>query len=115
MKNNVLIYVRDGLIEDDIIATVQDVLDNASIRVADSVEAVRTTLESYKGWAWAVVDVPSEVLGREDLRAAFAQNDALPVVLAPKVDDPAVADWVFLDPPFTTDMLREALERTRPY
>ncbi|MEM6940458.1 MAG: hypothetical protein AAF943_03815 [Pseudomonadota bacterium] len=115
MKTNVLVYVPDGLIEDDIVTTVREVLENATIRFVDSIDAVRATLDSYKDWAWAVIDMSEEDLTRPELREAFAKNNALPVVLSPPVQDPDVSDWVFLDPPFSAEMLREALEKTRPH
>lgn len=115
MKKNVLVYVPNGLIEEDVIATVQEVHEGADVKIVENIDAVCETLGQHRGWAWAVLDASPEELGRDDLREALLRNEALPVVLGQRIEDPKIADWVFLDPPFTTEMLREALGRTRPY
>lgn len=115
MIYNVLVYVPDGLVEDDVVATVQEVLDRPKVRIVHDLEAACATLGVHKDWAWAVIQVPADQLQCEDLRQAFRQNKALPVVLSEQIDDPEISDWVFLEPPFDTEMLREALEKTRPF
>lgn len=115
MNNNVLVHVSNGIVESDVIATIREVLSNAHIQVVNTVEAACETLRQYDGWAWAVLDMDEQALGSDELRQALAEKQALPVVLAPPLQDPQVSDWVFIDPPFTTHMLQEALRRTAPF
>ncbi|MEM7521848.1 MAG: hypothetical protein AAF307_12525, partial [Pseudomonadota bacterium] len=115
MRNFVLVHVRNGLVESDVVATVSDVLKDASIQVVTTVEAACEMLQRFDGWAWAVLDLEDDELKRDDLRQALERNRALPVVLHEPLNDPEVEDWVFLDPPFNTEMLRAALRRTAPY
>ncbi|MEW9921483.1 hypothetical protein AB2B41_17880 [Marimonas sp. MJW-29] len=115
MKKNVLVYVPNGLIEDDVVATVREVHKGAEVKLVENIDAVCKTLSEHRGWAWAVLDAEPEELERADLREALVRNEALPVVLSQRIEDPAISDWVFLDPPFSTEMLRDALDKTRPY
>lgn len=114
MKDNVLICMPNGIVADDVVATVSEVHPNPEFRVVRDVDALCATLDRHQGWAWAVLDVPGKDLVRADLRQALSRNHVLPVVFAPRSDDPDLAGWVFLDPPFNSEMLRKALDRTRP-
>ena len=115
MKKNVLILVEDQFVREDIIECVRDIHPQAKIRIAENVEEARNGLARHEDWAWAILDVPEADLYRDDIRAAIRDRGALPVVLSEPLEDPQMHDWVFLDRPFNSEMLRSALHRTRSH
>ena len=114
MNDNVLICVSNDIVAEDVVAIVQEAHPSPQIHQVTNIDEVCATLHRHSGWAWAVLEVSSQELARADLREALRLNKALPVVLSPRLDDPEVSSWVFLDPPFNSTMLREALARTCP-
>ncbi len=115
MSNQVMLFISDPIVESDVQETVLEVLPDADVHRVEDLTVACDMLAKHKGWAWAVLDVPLETLRAPELQAALKDNLALPVVLSEELDDPGMKDWIFLDPPFSSDMLGDALRRTAPY
>ena len=113
MSRNVLVFIPDGIVREDVVQTVKEVLADAHIWAVDTVEAMRDTLAKHQGWAWAVVDAPRADLDDPATRRSFEEHKARPIVLSGPRDG-AGADWVFVNQPFDTATLHAALMRTRP-
>lgn len=114
MAQNVLILERNPIIAQDIHETVLGVLPNAQVKMADAIEDAVTVLANQEDWAWVVLDCKAEELENPDLKAALAQRVRHPVVIHDPIPLDGAEHWIFLEPPFTTTSLENALAATVP-
>ncbi|QUJ77046.1 hypothetical protein KDD17_03145 [Sulfitobacter albidus] len=118
MKKHVLVFISDPILRDDVIETVNEVHPQAQIEIAEDYDQACERLHALDGWAWAIINpeldrAPIDA-SLKGLGFAMQARAALPVVLSAPVRDTDTQNWIFLEPPFNTPMLRDALLQTLP-
>lgn len=109
MQQHVLVLQRDPVVAADISEIALGLMPQATVHLTETVADACSVLARTPGWIWAVLDGSSEELTLPDLRDALSHHGTLTVALGAPFGGADYADWVFLDPPFTTEGLTGAL------
>ncbi|KGB81416.1 hypothetical protein JT55_13400 [Rhodovulum sp. NI22] len=106
---NVLVLESDPFIAEDIREIVTALEPRAEVHLTESVGHAITLLDQAENWIWAVIDCRSYQLTDPALRVALDQRNLTPVVLNDAAAEARCGGWVFLNKPFSTASLEDAL------